>query len=71
MILWTQSSGILARSAQISTCLGQRLARFTSSDAVQLGDVMIGWGQKANTHQIKEHALTLGLPYWQLEDGFI
>ncbi|WP_421255211.1 capsular polysaccharide biosynthesis protein [Aeromonas sp. 600282] len=71
MTLWTQSSGILARSAQISACLGQPLARFASPDAVQLGDVLVGWGQKANTHQIKEQAKALSLPYWQLEDGFI
>ncbi|HHQ4912650.1 TPA: capsular polysaccharide biosynthesis protein [Aeromonas veronii] len=71
MTLWTQSSGILARSTQISACLGQPLARFASPDAVQPGDVLIGWGQKANTHQIKEQAKALGLPYWQLEDGFI
>ncbi|HHQ4672119.1 TPA: capsular polysaccharide biosynthesis protein [Aeromonas veronii] len=71
MTLWTQSSGILARSAQISACLGQPLARFASPDAVQPGDVLVGWGQKANTHQIKEQAKALSLPYWQLEDGFI
>ncbi len=40
-------------------------------DAVQPGDVLVGWGQKANTHQIKEQAKALSLPYWQLEDGFI
>ncbi|WP_323970333.1 capsular polysaccharide biosynthesis protein [Aeromonas veronii] len=71
MTLWTQSSGILARSTQISACLGQPLARFASPDAVQLGDVLVGWGQKANTHQIQEQAKALSLPYWQLEDGFI
>ncbi|MBL0437873.1 capsular polysaccharide biosynthesis protein [Aeromonas caviae] len=71
MTLWTQSGGILARSAQISACLEQPLARFTSPDALQPGDVLIGWGQKANTRQIKQQAQTLGLPYWQLEDGFI
>lgn len=71
MTLWTQSGGIMARSAQISACLGQPLARFTSPDDPQPGDVLVGWGQKANTRQIKAQAQTLGLPYWQLEDGFI
>ncbi|MGL6605760.1 capsular polysaccharide biosynthesis protein [Aeromonas hydrophila] len=71
MTLWTQSGGIVARNAQISACLGQSLARFTSPDEPQPGDVLIGWGQKANTRQIKAQAETLGLPYWQLEDGFI
>ncbi len=71
MTLWTQSGGIMARSAQIGACLDQPLARLTSPDDPQPGDVLIGWGQKANTRQIKEQAKTLSLPYWQLEDGFI
>ena len=71
MTLWTQSGGIIARSAQISACLGQPLVRFTVPDDPQPGDVLIGWGQKANTRQIKQQAQALGLPYWQLEDGFI
>ncbi|MGL5524929.1 MAG: capsular polysaccharide biosynthesis protein [Aeromonas veronii] len=73
MTLWTKSSGILARRRQISACLGQPLARLEpSSECVpQAGDVLVGWGQKANTGQIKQQAQELGLPYWQLEDGFI
>ncbi|MCX7131395.1 capsular polysaccharide biosynthesis protein [Aeromonas sp.] len=71
MTLWTQSGGILARSAQISACLGQPLARLTPDATPQPGDVLVGWGQKANTRQIKQKAQALGLPYWQLEDGFI
>ncbi|MFM1684637.1 capsular polysaccharide biosynthesis protein [Aeromonas salmonicida] len=71
MTLWTQSGGILARSAQISTCLDQPLARLVSPDSPQAGDVLVGWGQKANARQIKQQAQDLGLPYWQLEDGFI
>ncbi|MGL4869371.1 MAG: capsular polysaccharide biosynthesis protein [Aeromonas veronii] len=73
MTLWTQSSGILARRRQISACLGQPLARLEpSSECVpQAGDVLVGWGQKANTAEIKQQAQELGLPYWQLEDGFI
>lgn len=71
MTLWTQSCGILARSAQISACLGQPLARLTPDAPPQPGDALVGWGQKANTRQIKQQAQALGLPYWQLEDGFI
>ncbi|MEN9585451.1 MAG: hypothetical protein RLZZ616_2457 [Pseudomonadota bacterium] len=71
MTLWTQSGGILARSAQISACLGQPLARLTPDAPPQPGDALVGWGQKANTRQIKQQAQALGLPYWQLEDGFI
>ena len=71
MTLWTQSAGILARSTQISACLGQPLARFASNTPPQPGDALVGWGQKTNTRQIKQKAQELGLPYWQLEDGFI
>lgn len=71
MTLWTQSGGILARSAQISTCLDQPLARLVSPDSLLSGDVLVGWGQKANTKQIKQQAQEYGVPYWQLEDGFI
>ncbi|MGL6634877.1 capsular polysaccharide export protein, LipB/KpsS family [Aeromonas veronii] len=73
MTLWTQSSGILARRRQISACLGQPLARLglSSGNSPQAGDVLVGWGQKANTGEIKQQAQELGLPYWQLEDGFI
>lgn len=71
MTLWTQSGGIMARSAQIGACLDQPLVRFTVPDDPQPGDVLIGWGQKANTRQIKQQAQAMGLPYWQLEDGFI
>ena len=71
MTLWTQSTGILARSEQVSVCLNQPLARLATTDAPQAGDVLIGWGQKANTRQIKQKAQELSLPYWQLEDGFI
>lgn len=71
MTLWTQSGGILARDSQISACLGQPLARLSPDATPQPGDVLVGWGQKANTRQIKQQAQELGLPYWQLEDGFI
>lgn len=71
MTLWTQSAGILARSTQISACLGQPLVRLASHKTPQPGDALVGWGQKANTRQIKQQAQDLGLPYWQLEDGFI
>ncbi|WP_421274235.1 capsular polysaccharide biosynthesis protein [Aeromonas taiwanensis] len=71
MTLWTQSAGILARSTQISACLGQPLVRLASHKTPQPGDALVGWGQKANTRQIKQKAHELGLPYWQLEDGFI
>ncbi len=71
MTLWTQSAGILARGTQISACLGQPLVRLASHKTPQPGDALVGWGQKANTRQIKQKAHELGLPYWQLEDGFI
>jgi len=71
MTLWTTSSGIIARAQQICACLNQPLTRFTSKNIPSSEDAFVGWGQKANTRQIKQQAQALGLPYWQLEDGFI
>ncbi|MFM4991568.1 capsular polysaccharide biosynthesis protein [Aeromonas veronii] len=71
MTLWTSSSGIFARKLQISACLDKKLNLYTSTDTPLSGDVFVGWGQKANAKQIKQKAQALGLPYWQLEDGFI
>nr|WP_270807850.1 capsular polysaccharide biosynthesis protein [Aeromonas sp. QDB25] len=71
MTLWTTSSGMVARAQELCACLNQPLQRLTSSDIPAEEDVCIGWGQKANTRQIKQKAQELGLPYWQLEDGFI
>ena len=35
------------------------------------GDVVVGWGQKKKHEKIKAYAKKHGLPYWQLEDGFL
>jgi len=71
MILYTRSKGILARRAQVEACLGHGLARLSSRQLPQAGDVLVGWGLKANTRTIRAEAARLGLPYWHLEDGFI
>ncbi|HDX8360037.1 TPA: capsular polysaccharide biosynthesis protein [Aeromonas hydrophila] len=71
MTIWVGSKGICARNHQIAPLLGQVVARYTSQSRLMHGDLFAGWGQKANTRKIKQQAQALGLPYWQLEDGFI
>ncbi|MFQ1766006.1 capsular polysaccharide biosynthesis protein [Aeromonas veronii] len=51
--------------------LGCSLRHMAGAVSFSENDVLVGWGQKANTRQIKQKAQALGLPYWQLEDGFI
>lgn len=71
MTVWVSSKGVYTRRQQIAPLLGQHVARYTSQSPLMDGDLFAGWGQKANTRQIKLQAQDLGLPYWQLEDGFI
>ncbi|HEH9412208.1 TPA: capsular polysaccharide biosynthesis protein [Aeromonas salmonicida] len=71
MTIWVSSKGVYARKHQIAPLLGQAVARYTSQSQLMAGDLFAGWGQKANARQIKQQAQDLGLPYWQLEDGFI
>ncbi|WP_333852338.1 capsular polysaccharide biosynthesis protein [Leclercia sp.] len=71
MKFYTGSAGILARKAQLEPMLGRPLHAFKMGMQLAQDDVLVGWGQKANTRQIKQKAQELGLPYWQLEDGFI
>ena len=71
MKFYTGSSGILAKKAQLEPMLGHPLHAFKASVNLAEDDVLVGWGQKANTRQVKQKAQALKLPYWQLEDGFI
>ena len=71
MKFYTGSAGILARKAHLDPLLGRPLHAFKASMSLAEDDVLVGWGQKANTRQIKQQAHARGLPYWQLEDGFI
>lgn len=71
MKFYTVSAGILARTAQLEPMLGHPLHAFKASMKLSQDDALVGWGQKSNTRQIKQKAHELGLPYWQLEDGFI
>lgn len=71
MALYTGSKGILARKNNIEPMLGYPLHHMKGVISFSKNDVLVGWGQKANTRQIKQKAQELGLPYWQLEDGFI
>ncbi|MFM4896918.1 capsular polysaccharide biosynthesis protein [Aeromonas caviae] len=71
MTVWVSSKGVYARRQQIALLLGHDVARYASQSPLMEGDLFAGWGQKANSRQIKQQAQALGLPYWQLEDGFI
>jgi len=71
MKFYTGSTGILAKKAQLEPMLGRPLHAFKASMTLAEDDVLVGWGQKANTRQIKQKAHELGLPFWQLEDGFV
>ncbi|WP_338534312.1 capsular polysaccharide biosynthesis protein [Leclercia adecarboxylata] len=71
MKFYTGSTGILAKKAQLEPMLGRPLDAFKASMTLAEEDVLVGWGQKANTRQIKQKAHELGLPFWQLEDGFV
>ncbi|GKQ77214.1 capsular polysaccharide export protein [Aeromonas caviae] len=71
MTIWVSSKGVYARRHLIASLLGQDVARYTPQSQPTEADLFAGWGQKANTRQIKQNAQELGLPYWQLEDGFI
>lgn len=71
MKFYTGSSGILARKDSIEPMLGFTLHPFKVTATFDRSDVLVGWGQKANTRQIKQYAEKRGLPFWQLEDGFI
>ncbi|MBV7316271.1 capsular polysaccharide biosynthesis protein [Shewanella sp. NIFS-20-20] len=71
MTFLVKSSGILARAPIISTCLEQPVARFGEHPVDFCHDICIGWGLKANSRQFKAQAQGLGVPFWQLEDGFI
>lgn len=71
MTLWTQSRGIIARHTQICVSLQQPLNYLHSKYQPHKDDIFVGWGQKSNTNKIRQRAIELGVPYWQLEDGFI
>ena len=71
MYLYTGSKGILARKNNIEPMLGHPLLYMKGDEAFSKNDVLVGWGKKSNTKQIKQKAQELGISYWQLEDGFI
>lgn len=71
MTLYTTSKGILSKESQIRICFQESLIILGNNSKFKDDAIFVGWGQKANTRQIKQKAQELGLPYWQLEDGFI
>ena len=71
MTLYTTSKGILSKESQIRICFQVPLILLGNNTKIENDAICVGWGQKNNTRQIKQKAQELGLPYWQLEDGFI
>ncbi|WP_076414340.1 capsular polysaccharide biosynthesis protein [Shewanella sp. UCD-KL12] len=68
--IWTGSNGI-AKDAHIAKFFEQKIEKFTSLTQVVDGDVVVGWGNKANTKKACQFANEEQLPYLRLEDGFI
>ncbi len=71
----TLSKGI-SGAAEVSSLLGSGVyhlnviqQRLTTS--FKPDDILVGWGQKANTLKARNLAEQHDLPYWSLEDGFI
>ncbi len=59
MYLYTNSKGILARKSNIEPMLGYPLHHMKGVISFSKNDVLVGWGQKANTRQIKLQAQDL------------
>ncbi|MGL4544202.1 MAG: capsular polysaccharide biosynthesis protein [Plesiomonas sp.] len=71
MTAYTRSSGILARKTLLAACLGQSLGRYSSLRRLGKGDVLLGWGNKANSASLADKARAADIPFLRLEDGFI
>lgn len=71
MKFYTVSAGILARKAWLEPVLGHSLHMFKTGMTLTPEDVLLGWGQKAGSRELKEQARQRGVAYWHLEDGFI
>lgn len=60
MKFYTGSTGILAKKAQHEPKLGRPLHAFKASVAFAEDDVLVGWGQKANTRQKNKKTMRSG-----------
>ncbi len=68
----------MARALTVSRGIRRNgeLGLFLSRNIVPLSkpnddDVVVGWGQKANTIKAERFAKKHSLPYWRIEDGFL
>lgn len=69
----TFSSGI-RRLPGLASLLGVdevRRSRWPLAGPLGTGDLVVGWGNKANTRRASRFAARHGLPYLRLEDGFL
>ena len=71
MTIWVCSQGLYARRTVLNALFNHPIEQLNSASTPAVTDIFAGWGQKANTKQIKQQAQEYGVPYWQLEDGFI
>lgn len=70
MTFITQSRGLLARADQLTACLGQAVCYPSPGNALNDGDIAIGWGNKQNANALRQQAARQGHPFWRLEDSF-
>ena len=71
MKLLTGSKASWPEKENIEPMLGCQLHLFHDNMPFADNDVMVGWGQMANTYQMGGKRRHWSPPYWQLEDGFI
>ncbi|MBC6503508.1 hypothetical protein GW742_18830 [Citrobacter freundii] len=71
MAFYTVSAGFLAQKAWLEPVLGHSLHVFKTGMTLTPEDVLLGWGQKARSRQLREKCRQRILAYCHLEDGFI
>ena len=68
--IWALSSGI-TNNPHLAHFLGSNVNKIKSKGLISADDLIVGWGNKANTRKAKQLATQLNVAYLHLEDGFI
>ncbi len=74
MEIWTSSYGIHRQKSLLRFWGSENLTAFKkirSPASPETDDIVVGWGNKPNTHQAISFARRHGLTYQRLEDGFL
>ena len=78
MTHWLTSSSKLAVDPAVASLLGAKPVHVRSLSQLRYqrqqsaGDIcMVGWGFKSSSHKARAWAQSLGVPFYQLEEGFI